>query len=81
MTVGPAPAHDLFSDATRWGDIDAWNRAALGLHAEGGIHKVERPGYDPFWAVIDHAAIMNIERRPLVFSNAPEPIQIGRAHV
>ncbi|MEY3342047.1 MAG: hypothetical protein RLZZ269_1958 [Actinomycetota bacterium] len=74
MTIGPAPAHDLFSDVARWGDIHEWNRAALQLHEKGGIHRVERPGYDPFWAVIDHAAVVNIERRQLTFSNGPEPI-------
>ena len=74
MTIGPAPADDLFSDVARWGDIREWNRAALELHEKGGIHRVERPGYDPFWAVIDHAAVVNIERRQLTFSNGPEPI-------
>lgn len=72
--VGPAPEHDIFSDFTKWGDIAAWNRAALRLHERGGIHRIERPGYDPFWAVIDHSTIVNIERRPQLFSNGPEPI-------
>jgi cytochrome P450 len=72
--IGRAPANDLFTDVERWGDIDAWNQAALALHESGGIHRIERPGYDPFWAVIDHAAIVGIERRPALFSNEPEPI-------
>ena len=73
-SLGPAPANDIFTDVERWGDIDAWNDAALRLHDIGGIHRIERPGYDPFWAVIDHASIMGIERRPTIFSNGPEPI-------
>jgi cytochrome P450 len=69
----PAP-DDIFTDNHRWGDLDEWNRAALALHERGGIHRVERLGIAPFWAVIDHAAVLEIERRPDVFTNGPEPV-------
>jgi cytochrome P450 len=72
--LGTPAAHDLFSDNQKWGDLDSWNRAALALHDRGGIHRVERDGFSPFWAVTDHAAVMSIERRPAVFTNGPEPI-------
>ena len=57
MTDLSAPAgHDIFTDNHAWGDVDSWNRAALDLHEHGGIHRIERDGFEPFWAVIDHAA-------------------------
>ncbi len=69
----PAP-HDIFTDNQRWGDLDEWNRTALALHEQGGIHRIEREGFTPFWAVIDHAAVLDIERQPELFTNGPEPV-------
>jgi cytochrome P450 len=65
---------DLFTNPQRWADIAAWDRAALDLHERGGVHRIEVPGYQPFWAVIDHAAVLDIERRAAVFNNAPRPV-------
>jgi cytochrome P450 len=70
----PATPSELFTDSRRWGDIDAWEAAALELHERGGIHRIEAPGYAPFWAVIDHAAVLDVERRAAVFNNAPRPV-------
>ncbi len=72
-TGEPAP-DDIFTDNHRWGDLDDWNRAALAMHDRGGIHRVEREGFPGFWAVIDHAAVLEIERNPELFSNGPEPV-------
>ncbi len=72
-TGAPDPK-DIFTDNHRWGDLDAWNRSALALHDEGGIHRVEREGFQPFWAVIDHGAVLDIERQPELFTNGPEPV-------
>ena len=69
----PAPL-DIFTDNQRWGDLDDWNRTALALHDQGGIHRIEREGFQPFWAVIDHAAVLDIERQPEIFTNGPEPV-------
>jgi len=71
MSLSPA---ELFADARSWADIDGWERSALALHDHGGIHRVEAPGFGPFWAVIDHAAVMDVERRAMVFHNAPRPV-------
>jgi cytochrome P450 len=72
---------DLFSDPTRWGDMDAWRRDVVALHDEGPVHRIEAEGYDPFWAVIDHAAVHEIERRHDVFTNEPEAVLSQRAHI
>ena len=73
----PAP-HDIFTDNHRWGYLDEWNQTALTLHERGGIHRIERDGFDPFWAVIDHAAVLDIERQPELFTNGPEPVLNNR---
>lgn len=69
----PAP-DDIFTDNHRWGDLAEWNQAAAQLHELGGIHRIERDGFDPFWAVIDHAELLSIERQPDLFTNGPEPV-------
>ena len=72
--LGAPTADDIFTDNERWGDLNAWNQAALDLHAKGGIHRFERQGFQPFWAVIDHAAVLAIEKQPELFTNGPEPV-------
>lgn len=49
------------------------------MHEQGGIHRFERDGFDPFWAVIDHAAVLDIERQNELFTNGPEPVLISVA--
>src|ERR1700730_105694 len=65
---------DLFTKPHRYGDLDDWRREAVELHALGPIHRIEQPGYQPFWAVIGHDAVLAVERRPAEFTNAPIPI-------
>jgi cytochrome P450 len=65
---------DLFTNAHRYGNLDTWRREAVELHAHGAIHRIDEPGYQPFWAVIGHDAVLDIERRPEEFTNAPTPI-------
>lgn len=72
-TGAPAP-QDIFTDNHRWGDLHEWNQTAAALHEQGGIHRIERGGFRPFWAVIDHAAVLEIEKQPELFTNGPEPV-------
>jgi len=62
---------DLFTNPERFGDLDTWKREALDLHASGPVHRVEHHGYMPFWAVIGHDEVKEIERRPAEFTNEP----------
>ncbi|MGB0621200.1 MAG: cytochrome P450 [Myxococcota bacterium] len=78
---GPADPRDIFSDNERWSDIDAWNTAVSELQAEGGIHRVEREGFTPFWAILDHAALIEIERNHALFTNEPHPILMQDAFI
>jgi cytochrome P450 len=65
---------DLFTNPHRFGDLDAWRREAVELHGRGPIHRIEEPGFQPFWAVIGHDAVLDVERRPAEFTNAPIPV-------
>ena len=82
MTGVGAPApDDIFTDNHRWGDLHEWNQTAMVLHERGGIHRSEREGFRPFWAVIDHAAVLDVERQPELFTNAPEPVLQTNAQI
>ncbi len=72
--VGSPTRDDIFTDNERWGDLNDWNRTAVALHERGGIHRIERDGFQPFWAVIDHRAVLDIEKQPELFTNGPEPV-------
>ncbi len=72
---------DLFTDTRSWADALAWRRDIVSLHAEGPIHRVETDGFDPFWAVIDHAAVFDVERRHQDFTNGPEAVLSKRARI
>lgn len=72
---------DLFSDAHRWADAGAWRRDVVALHAEGPIHRIEAAGFDPFWAVIDHATVFDIERHHSEFTNGPEAVLSKRERI
>lgn len=71
MTTALPAADDIFTDNHRWGDVHEWNRSALELHEQGGIHRVEAEGFTPFWAVIDHQGVLEVERQPELFTNRP----------
>ena len=62
--IGLPAADDIFTDNVRFGDIDAWNRAAVRIHEEqGGFYRIEREGFPRILAVLDHAAVLEVERR------------------
>ena len=65
---------DIFHNPHRYGDIEGWRREAVELHGAGPIHRIETDGIQPFWAVIGHDEVMQIERQPDVFNNAPQPV-------
>ena len=67
-------ADDIFTDNHRWGDVHEWNRSALALHERGGVHRVEAEGFTPFWAVIDHQGVLDVERQPELFTNRPQVV-------
>lgn len=65
---------EIFHDPHAYGDMDTWRSQALELHAQGPIHRAEPEGFRPFWIVIGNDEVMEIERNPDVFTNAPQPV-------
>lgn len=75
MTLGTdTQSISLFTDQHRWGDMDSWEQEVMALHESGPIHRIEAPGFAPFWAVIGHAAVLDVERHSDIFHNAPRPV-------
>jgi cytochrome P450 len=73
-----AVVDNIFSDAQQWADMDEWRRRAAEMQKEGPIHRVESDHFGPFWAVIGHEAITDVERQHGLFRNAPEPVLASR---
>src|SRR5262249_555849 len=77
MPMSDAPVRSLgsiFIDAGAYADPERWHHAARRIRAEAPILKVSEPGYPEFWAVTKHADVMEVERHPEVFTNAPVPV-------
>lgn len=72
---------NLFTDPLRWADAEQWRRDMLALHEVGPIHRIETDDFDPFWAVIDHATVFDVERRHQEFSNGPEAVVSKRVKI
>jgi cytochrome P450 len=73
--IGQPAADDIFTDNVRWGDLDDWNRTALRIHEEqGGFYRIDRTGFPRILAVLDHAAVLEVERQPELFTNGPAPV-------
>ncbi|GAB7042383.1 MULTISPECIES: cytochrome P450 [Catenuloplanes] len=69
---------DVFTDPDRYTDMAAWHREVAELRTRAPIHRVTADGFDPFWAVVGHAEVLEIERRPELFPNAAQPWVMSR---
>ena len=65
---------DIFHDPHRYGDMAAWRDEVVALHERGPVHRIEAEGFRPFWAVIGHDEVMQVERAPGLFTNEPLPV-------
>ncbi len=65
---------DLFHNPHRFGDMSTWREDVLKLHREGPVHRIEPEGFRPFWAVIGHPELLEIERDPKCYTNGPVPV-------
>ena len=79
QTILPADLGRIFADPAAYADPVAWHEAARQLRQEAPIARVSLPEYQDFWAITRHADIMEIERNPAVFTNAPIPTILPRA--
>ncbi|MGK5556119.1 cytochrome P450 [Actinomadura kijaniata] len=74
MTVEEAGR--ALADPTAYADDRRLHEALALLRREDPVHRVEREGYNPFWAVTRHADIMEVERAHTRFLNAPRPVLV-----
>jgi len=65
---------DVFHNPLRYGDMRSWRQEVVGLHADGPVHLIDAEGFSPFWVVIGHDAVMEVERQPALFTNEPVPV-------
>jgi cytochrome P450 len=59
----------IFYDPRAYGDLDHWHAAAATIRREDPVLRVEPPGLAPFWAVMRHAHVVEVERQPERFWN------------
>jgi cytochrome P450 len=71
----------IFADAAAYADPAAWHATAKRIREGSPILKVALDDYPAFWAITKHADVMEIERNPEVFTNAPLPTLAPKANV
>ena len=80
-----APAADnpgsIFADPIAYADPVGWHAAAKRIREESPILKVTLGDFPEFYAITKHADVMEIERHPEVFTNAPLPTMTPKANV
>src|ERR1700753_4342301 len=72
-TVAAEHLGSIFADPVAYADPVAWHAAAARIRAEEPILRVDVPDFPEFWAITKHADVMDIERLPEQFTNAPIP--------
>ncbi len=78
--IGWPADDDIFTNNFRFGDLADWNRAAVAIHEErDGFYRIDRKGFPPVLAILDHAAVLEIERQPDLFTNGPAPVLTTQA--
>lgn len=77
--VDPQQLGRIFAEPAAYADPVAWHESARLLREHAPIAKITLPEYQDFWAVTRHADVMEIERNPKVFTNAPAPTLASRA--
>jgi cytochrome P450 len=64
----------IFADPVAYADPERWHAAAKRIRDESPILKVTLADFPEFWAITKHSDVMEIERNPDVFTNAPMPV-------
>jgi cytochrome P450 len=72
-TVATENLGSIFADPAAYADPASWHAAAARIRAEEPILRVAVPDFPAFWAITKHADVMEIERLPEQFTNAPIP--------
>ena len=64
----------IFTDPKAYADAEHWHAIAARLRREDPVPRVDADGFDPFWAVMRHADLIEIERQPERFPNTLESV-------
>jgi cytochrome P450 len=70
----PDEAGKVFVDPSAYADEGRFHQAATLLRNQDPVHRVDEPGYLPFWAVTRHADVMTVERDNAMFLSSPRPL-------
>lgn len=74
MTSAPVESlGSIFADPAAYADPDRWHAAAKRIREESPILEVTLDDYPEFYAITTHAHVMEIEKHPEIFTNAPLP--------
>jgi cytochrome P450 len=63
----------IFADAAAYADFDEWHSIAAQLRREAPVYRAALEDREPFWALTRHPDVMEVERHPELFTNAPTP--------
>jgi cytochrome P450 len=77
-TDSSSQAGTLFSDPQRYLDLDAWHRAAAELRRASPVYLADVPGFEPFYAILRHSDIIEIERQSQKFLNTMQPVLMSK---
>lgn len=63
----------VFTEPKAYADLERFHDACALLRREDPVHRVEAPNYNSFWAITKYDDVMDIERSPDRWINAPRP--------
>jgi len=71
----------IFADPVAFAEPAEWHAVARRIREESPILKVALPQFPEFWAITKHPDVMEIERHPEIFTNAPTPVLAPRRNL
>lgn len=71
----------IFVDAAAYTDEARWHATAAELRRDDPVHRVEAPGFVPFWAVTRHADVIEVERQHTQFLNTQDSVLLPTANI
>jgi len=69
----------VFTDPKAYADERRFHEACALLRRDSPVHRVEAPGFNPFFALTKHSDVMEVSRQPDLWLNAPRPALGPRA--
>jgi cytochrome P450 len=71
----------IFVDPIAYADPERWHAAAARIRSESPILRVDLDEWPVFYAITKHADVLEVERNPDIFTNAPLPTMAPLANV